>query len=656
MRLRLLGLGLLMLFGAAGVRAAGDDTPMWLQQATKVSVPAYEKDLPAVVLQREQHVTVSDDGRITTVTLFAVRILIREGRGYAEAREYYESDAGKVREMHAWLIRPSGQIKKYGKDDIIDEVEDPNDIYNESRFKMIDASNEAEAGAIFGYQATTEERSIFAQDVWSFQNRLPAIASRYTLTLPSGWSARSVTFNHAKIEPTISGSTYTWELQNLSPIVPEPSSPRVSSLAPRIAISYFPPGDTQPANFKIFSNWAEVSYWLTQLHDPQSTPNDAMSEKTRQLTANAKTELEKIRAIGSFVQAIRYISIDIGVSRGGGMRPHLATEVFAKSYGDCKDKANLMRAMLKVLGITAYPVAIYSGDADYVREEWASPNQFNHCIIAIKISDETQAATVLAHPKLGRLLIFDPTDDDTPVGDLPGQEQGSLALIVAGEAGSLMRMPVTPAETNLLDRRVEAKLDADGSLTATIRETATGRWAVGYRSEFRHLSRSDYQKVIEGWITAGATGAKLRKVEPRDDMAASRFDLDIDLTATGYAQLMQDRLLVFKPAIVSRRESLSLTEAKRKHPIVLRATAYSETVQVQLPAGFVVDEMPDPVKLDTSFGSYATTYEVKEGQLIFTRKLVQNAATIPVEQYNTVRGFFEKIRAAEQAPVVLARK
>lgn len=229
MRLRLLGLGLLMIFGAAGVRAAGDDTPMWLQQATKVSVPAYEKDLPAVVLQREQHVTVSDDGRITTVTLFAVRILIREGRGYAEAREYYESDAGKVREMHAWLIRPSGQVKKYGKDDIIDAVEDPNDIYNESRFKMIDASSEAEAGAIFGYQATTEERSIFSQDVWSFQNRLPAIASRYTLTLPSGWSARSVTFNHAKIEPTISGSTYTWELQNLSPIAPEPSSPRASA-------------------------------------------------------------------------------------------------------------------------------------------------------------------------------------------------------------------------------------------------------------------------------------------------------------------------------------------------------------------------------------------------------------------------------------------
>src|SRR5258708_2274718 len=436
MRLRMLGVSLLMLCAAAGVRAAGDEAPAWLQQAARSPVPAYEKDLPAVVLQSEQHVTVSQDGRNTTTTLFAVRIMLREGREYAEAREFYESDAGKVRELHAWLIKSSGQVRKYGKDDIIDSVEDPNDIYNESRFKIIDASKDADAGAVFGYQAITEERSVFSQDIWAFQNRLPAIASRYVLTLPSGWTARTVTFNHPKIEPTISGSTYTWELLNLPPIVSEPSSPRVSSRAPRVAISYFPPGDVQSANFRTFSNWAEVSYWLTQLQDPQAVPNEAMSDKVRRLTADAKTELEKIRAVGTFVQNIRYISIDIGVSRGGGYRPHAAVEVFAKSYGDCKDKANLMRAMLKVLGIAAYPVVIYSGDSTYVREEWASPNQFNHCIVAIKVSDETQVATVITHPKLGRLLIFDATDADTPVADLPDQGQGSLALIVAGGAGA----------------------------------------------------------------------------------------------------------------------------------------------------------------------------------------------------------------------------
>ena len=62
---------------------------------------------------------------------------------------------------------------------------------------------------------------------------------------------------------------------------------------------------------------------------------------------------------------------------------------------------------------------------------------------------------------------------------------------------------------------------------------------------------------------------------------------------------MQNRLLVFNPAIVSRREALFLTEAKREHPIVLDSHTFTEVVRVKLPAGFDVDEMPDAVKLDT---------------------------------------------------------
>ena len=426
---------IILLVSLAATAQAADEAPPWLQQAAKLPAPTYDKDVPAVVLLDEQRVTVNENGRITKVSTFAVRIFSREGRGFAKAVEYYENDAGKVRDLKAWIIRPNGVVKKFGKDDTIDAVEDPNDIYNESRIKMIDASDTVDAGAIFGYQSTTEERSVFSQDVWAFQHRLPVLSSRYVLTLPGGWEAKSVTFNHATITPAVTGSTFTWELGNLPPIAPEPSSPRVSSLAPRIAVSFYSPADKPSANFKTFTTWAQVSYWLTELHDPQSAPNDAIAEKTRQLTANARTELDKLHAIAAYVQSIRYIAIAIGVSRGGGMRPRSAAEVFAKGYGDCKDKANLMRAMLKVLNITSYPVGIYSGDPDYVRDEWASPNQFNHCIIAIKVSDDTQAATVVTHPTLGRLLMFDATDDDTLIGDLPDHEQGSWALIVAGESG-----------------------------------------------------------------------------------------------------------------------------------------------------------------------------------------------------------------------------
>jgi hypothetical protein len=636
--------------------ALGDDAPAWLQQAAAVSLPAYDKDVKAVVLYHEQNVSVASDGRVVTTTTYAVRVLTREGRTYARADEAYLTDGGKVRELKAWLIRPSGQIKRYGKDETVDIAVSPDDIYNELRARVIIAKDDAEPGAVFGYQSVTEDRSWNSQTEWTFQDELPTLVSRFTLQLPTGWRADGITFNHTPIAPAVAGTNYTWELRDLPAVAAEPASPAWTNIVPRLAVSYFPPDGATIAGVRPFASWTDVSRWVSELADPQADANDALTAKATQLTQGAKTELEKIQAIGRFVQGIQYISIDMSVGHGGGIRPHAATEVFTKAYGDCKDKANLMRAMLKVVGIQSYLVAIYSGDPNYVRDEWPSPGQFNHCIIAVKVSDATQAATVTQHPKLGRLLIFDATDDDTPVGDLPDHEQGSFALVIAGADGTLMRMPTTPPEANQLERQADVSLAADGSINATVRERAQGQSAALARGEFKHFSRPEYQQIIQAWVARGANGAQVTKVEPTDTRNEGRFALDVEFSANRYGQLMQDRLLVFKPAIVSRRESLTLTAATRKHPVVLSPFAYTETVKVKLPAGFDVDELPDAVKLDTPFGSYVATYAVKDGQLNFTRTMIQRAATIPVEQYAAVRGFFERIRAAEQAPVVLARK
>jgi hypothetical protein len=474
-----------------------------------------------------------------------------------------------------------------------------------------------------------------------------------TLVLPAGWRANGVTFNNATVEPTVNGTSYSWEMRNLPPMEFEAASPTIFNLVPRLEIKYFPTEGAKSVSSRSFDSWLEISRWYTDLSAMLAVPDDRITAKARELTAGAKTEFERIRAIGNYVQNIQYISIQIGVGR---WRPHSASQVFAKSYGDCKDKANLMRALLKAVHIDSYPVLIYSGDPNFVRETWPSPYQFNHCIIAVKIGDETKADSVVNHSKLGRLLIFDATDDDTPVGDLPQHEQGSFALIAAGDGGSLERMPVTLPEANKLERAAEVLLAADGSIAATIREQSVGQSAVGYRREFKRLSRPDYVKQIEGWVSDGASGAKVTKVEPLDNGKEGRFGLDVDFSAPQYAQLMQNRLLVFQPAIVSRRDYLFLTGGKRKYPVVLDSHAFNETVHVKLPAGFEVDEMPDPVTLDTPFGTYKTTYEVKNGELFFSRRLAVKAGTIPADQYESVRKFYERIRTAEQSPVVLARK
>jgi transglutaminase-like putative cysteine protease len=657
MNLKLTAAALLLLATASYAGAApGDETPSWLQQAASIKLPAYDKEVTAVVLVDDSTTTIDSEGRINEVYNFAVRVIRKEGREYAVGRVGYIPDISKVKDLHGWLIRPSGEVKRYGKDETVDVAGALNDVYNEYRMKKIFAKDDAEVGSVFGYSYTREDRSVFSQADWSFQNAIPVVNSRYTLILPAGWHAEAVTFNHPNVEPRVTGSTYVWELSNLPAIPEEPLSPSLSNLVARLAVSYYPPATVASVPLKTFSNWSQVAAWMGELEDPQVQIDDALARKAYELTALAQTEYDKVRAIAHYVQTIQYISIQTGIGRGGGYRPHSSTEVFAKSYGDCKDKANLMRAMLKVVGITAIPVSIYSGDPTYVRADWPSPQQFNHCIIAVKVGDQTQASTIIKHPTLGRLLIFDPTDPETPLGDLPEQLQGSLALLDTKESTDLVKMPETPPEMNLLERNSRVELAADGTITGKIREQANGQKAADLRTEFRHLTRTEYNGTIEAWITRGASAARLSKIEPTDNHNDGQFTLDVEFTAPAYAQLMQNRLLVFKPAVVSRREGTSLTAAERKHPVVLSSNSYSETVTVQLPVGFAVDELPDPVKLETTFGSYNTSYEVKNGELIFKRKLSQRSATIPVSEYASVKKFFESIRAAENAPVVLAKK
>ncbi len=640
---------------AFGTVAAGETPPPWLRTAASVTTPGYEKNVPAVVLHAEQHVTLGADGRLVTVENYAVRMLNDEGRNYAIARAFYLVSSGKVREIEGWMIRSNGTSKSYDKKTVLDVIADQDDVYNEGRLKVINASRDVEAGHVFGYTVISEDTPLFYQDNWNFQSMLPTMMSRYSLTLPSGWRASSVTFNTAEVKPQVNGSTYVWELRNLPPIASEPMSPSVMNMVPRIAVNYAPENGAGGVN-RTFSDWLDVSRWATALNEPQVVVDDDVAAKARDLTVNATTELEKIQALAGFVQNLQYISIDIGVGHGNGYKPRPSNLVLSRGYGDCKDKANLMRAMLRVLKIEAYPVVIFAGDPTFVREQWPSPRQFNHCIIAVKVGDSTLGPTIINHEKLGRLLIFDATDPHTSVGDLPEHLQGSLALVVAGDNGSLSRMPVTPPETDLVERNITVDLNNIGAISGTIREIANGQASTAMRREYRGSSASDYRKTIEQWLTTGATGAKVDALQSKDGPYNANFETEVTFSADRYAQLMQGRMLVFKPVVVSRRHGIYLTDSKRANPIRIRSSSMTETAVFTLPVGFEVDDVPDNVDLETAIGNYKTHYEVKEGKLHFTRQLTMNRIVMPVDKYSVAKDFFSKIRDAEQSSVVLIKK
>ncbi len=161
--------------------------------------------------------------------------------------------------------------------------------------------------------------------------------------------------------------------------------------------------------------------------------SEPIKQEVIALTAGKATPLQKMQAIAGFVQHdIRYVAIELGI---GGWQPHAAPDVFSHRYGDCKDKATLMRAMLREIGVDSYQVVI-NAERGAITREMPAHNGFNHVILAIKLPDgmnDPSLVAVTQDPKLGRILFFDPT---RRVDSLWANRRISASeLRLAGDAG-----------------------------------------------------------------------------------------------------------------------------------------------------------------------------------------------------------------------------
>ena len=181
--------------------ARADAPPAWLQQA-KASADSLAAKAAAVVLVDEEEATVLENGRLRTLRRYAMRLQQRDGRDAAAIRQVYYPDAGKAPRLRAWLLRANGETRELGGDALIDASLSDNDVYNDVRVRAMSAAATIAAGDIFGAEVEMDERALFAQVDWSLQGRWPARRVLRRLTLPAGWDAKSVTFNHAAIEPS----------------------------------------------------------------------------------------------------------------------------------------------------------------------------------------------------------------------------------------------------------------------------------------------------------------------------------------------------------------------------------------------------------------------------------------------------------------------
>jgi len=644
----------------AAARNARCDAPGWMHNLVTASIPAHDEKTDAVILYSEEILNVQSAEKVKHTIRRAYKILRPNGREHGIVLVSFNQHR-KVTAMHGWCIPAQGKDFEVKEKDAM-EISLPkiagSELISDVKDKMFEIPA-AEPGNIVGFEYEVEESPIVLQDSWSFQGTDPVKDAKYTLQLPAGWEYVAVWRNHSEVKPTQAGNNqWQWSVSDVKGIRAEEMMPPWPGVAGEMIVTFYPPGGA--AGNRSFKDWKEMGTWFTALAQGRRDTTPEMKQKVVSLTSAATSPVDKMAALGKFVQQdVRYVAIELGI---GGIQPHAAAEVFQHHYGDCKDKATLMGAMLKEVGVDSYYVIINSERGSVDAKTPAQIGAFDHAIIAIKLPDGIDDPRLLAtvqHPKMGKLLFFDPTDELTPFGSLSGTLQENYGLVVEPDGGELYQLPKLPARLNGVYRTVLATLDEQGNLSGDFTESRLGDVAAAERARMKGVAAdSDRLKVIEGILSQSLANFSVTKAtisSLQDTMKP--FGLNYSIVVRRYAKTAGDLLLVRPRLMGIKGSGLLETKEPRQLPVVFDGPRHDTDVfEIKMPNGYVVDDLPPPVDLDSSFASYHSKTESIGNVLKYTRSFEIKELSVPLEKMDELKKFYRAIAGDERNTAVLKPK
>jgi transglutaminase-like putative cysteine protease len=635
--------------------AKAGDAPSWMHALVNAPLPKYDDKTDAVLLYSEEILNVQPNGKIKEIDRAAYKILRPDGRRFGKWNFGFTAET-RITNIHGWCIPAQGKDYEVKEKDTSErgyiDVEG-GELYTDLRAKVMEIPA-AEPGNIVGFELERDRRPYILQDEWFFQETEPVAEARYTLQLPPGWEYKAVWLNHAEIQPTPAGNNqWQWEAKDLPAIRWEPDMPPWKGVAGLMIVSIVPPGGAKRG----FLSWSDMGNWYTELTQGRREASPEIKQEVAALTAPVPTPLDKMRALADFLQRdIRYVAISLGI---GGVQPHPATEVFKHRFGDCKDKATLLSSMLKEIGVDSYYVIINTERGEVTTVTPPHIGGFNHAILAIRLPDGVSDSSLVAtveHPKLGRLLFFDPTDEFTPFGQLRGALQANYGMLVSSDGGELMALPQLATSASGITRTAKLTLDERGNLKGEVHEIRVGDSARYQRMALRSVEKdADRIKPIERLMASSfgafqVTDARVTNLK----QTSLPFEYKWSFVASAYGKTAGNLLLVRPRVIGTKSRDLLERKEPRQYPIENAGPQRdTDMIEITLPAGYEVDDLPPAVNADYSFASYHSKTEVNGNILKYTRTFEVKELSVPLSKVEDLKKLYRIIAGDERNTAVL---
>ncbi|MGA2834158.1 MAG: DUF3857 domain-containing protein [Terracidiphilus sp.] len=627
------------------------DLPQWGLDAAKTPTPTYVKDAASVILFDEYLETVDDQGRAVERERRVKRILKPQGRNIT-CNVSYDVDE-KINYFREWTIAADQKQYQAQDTDFIDVGDTSVPIMLSTRKNRVVHPPAADVGAVIVCESEELLEPYLQETVWEIQLSIPVVFQALEVDLPAGRSYSAAWHKFPPVKPVeVAPNHWRWELKDMPALDLRDvkSRPEWAALAARMSVQWgeaaVPGTDNQ---------WRAIGQWVTTLEANRPDPSPEITAQTQSLIAGAPDFYAKLSRITEYIQKnVRYFTVSRGI---GGLQANHAADIFRNRYGDCKDKTTLLISMLQVAGIHAFYVPLDNRRG--IVDPDAPSLMGNHMITAIEVPADVQDPRLKAIVKAKdgkRYLIFDPTDERTPLGNLPSEEQGAYGTLAAGASSQIIVLPVLDPDANGTERKGVFTLAPDGTLTGSVDSASIGPKGGDLRTVLKYTDdkeRREYWEKSVAYTLPGVTLDEFQFIEP--PALDKPLEFHYKVTAHQYSHQAGSLLLV-RPRVVGSF-ALPFDDKPRIYPIDLDATGrWRDSFDITIPPGYVIDETPDPVSIDVGFASYHSATTAKANLLHYEREYIVRQVEIPPAKAADFRLLESTILADEKDSAVLKKQ
>ncbi|MEZ4928177.1 MAG: DUF3857 domain-containing protein [Saprospiraceae bacterium] len=446
-------------------------------------------------------------------------------------------------------------------------------------------------------------------------------------------------------EPEISkengSSRLVWSIGPLSAIPEEPYNLPIEQLTAHIRFS---PGQFEISGYTgSYKSWEDFAAWNHQMISSLSSLDQNTVNWIKDQT-DGLDDLQKIKKVYKLLQnSTRYVSIPLGI---GGWKPLDPNFVQQNKFGDCKALSWYTKSLLEAAGIPSYYTLIYSGKEPVTLDPSFPETVFNHVILTVPVENSDT-------------IWLECTAQSYPFGYVGKHIADRYALLIGDEHGKIIHLPEFTYSSNIQVDSVLARIEEDNNTTNMkwyssykglaiendrflsayyIDSTEQNRWLINYKS-------------IEG---AEITGHNITL--DQDDNYVPSGQLEVHAILPRLVKKTASRIY-FIPNFFSPWSKTLPGNTNRISPVSIR---YGETsiadLQFQLPVGYVPERMPEPVFIDTEFGSYKLDIRCEQGTLFYRRSIELKSGVYSPEKYSELVDLFSEMTKRDAERVVFKKE